>query len=414
MNKPTPLRIGFATAEYPGWTPYGGIGVYVQTMAAGMAQLGHQTFVLLCSPERSAREETSDVPVVIVAPRGTIRLPFPIGRGPGMMVSRCLAATARELHLDILEAPEFGGLTAFVPAKDSRPFKVVVRLHMCYSLVRSLNNSRPTSLKEVATNFLIDRIERRAIIHADAMTSISTSTTVETLRVHGLSRDDIVTIPNPVSPAFFDVPLHTTARIRPDPTVLFVGRLEWRKGPDILVRAFPEVLKRFPKARLRLVGSDTPTAPGDNSMLNHLRSLVTGEVLSHIEFLGARPAGELPQIYGEADVCIFPSRWEGFGIVCAEAMASGRPVIVPRNSGFAEHITDHGNGLLSEGAESGDLAKSIIELLSNTELRHRVGSAARHFALANFSPKSVAELASQIHYRSLMPDLDPKQNLVKR
>jgi hypothetical protein len=60
------------------------------------------------------------------------------------------------------------------------------------------------------------------------------------------------------------------------------------------------------------------------------------------------------------------------------------------------------------------LAKSIIELLSNTELRHRVGSAARHFALANFSPKSVAELASQIHYRSLMPDLDPKQNLVKR
>jgi len=381
-------------------------------MAASMARMGHQTFVLLCNPKPMARDETSAVPVVIVAPRKANRFPFPVGRGPTMMLGRCLASTARELHLDILEAPDFGGLAAFLPTGGSRPFRVVVRLHTCTSLVRSLNNGRPTSLKEAATDFLIDRIERRGIIHADAITSISTGTTTETLRVHGLSRDDIVTIPNPVSQAFLDVPPHPTARGEQGPVLLFVGRLEWRKGPDILVRAFLEVLRNFPKARLRFVGSDTPTAPGNSSMLNYLRSLVAGEALSHIEFLGARPPGDLPQIYGESNVCIFPSRWEGFGIVCAEAMACGRPVIVPRNSGFAENITHLKNGVIIRQNDPGSLAHTLGGLLSNPSLRASVGAAAKQYAVDHFKESVVAASVVQIHKRVLRsrPDLENHGN----
>ena len=208
-------------------------------MAAALEQRGHQPCILLCSSKPLPRLERGVIPVVNVAPAPYVsRIPFPVGRGSSIMLGRRLAAMARALRLDVLEAPEFGGLSAFLPRNGSKPFRVIVRLHTCSWLVKSTNNSRTISPRRIATELLVSRIEKRAIENADAVTSISTRTTEETRRVHGFKRDDIVSIPNPVRVPFFDQPQSETSQNGRESVVLYVGRLEWRKGPDLVVRAF--------------------------------------------------------------------------------------------------------------------------------------------------------------------------------
>jgi glycosyltransferase involved in cell wall biosynthesis len=317
------------------------------------------------------------------------------------MLGRRLAAMAQALRLDVLEAPEFGGLSAFLAKKGARPFRVVVRLHTCSWLVKSTNNSHAISPRRIARELLVSRIEKHAIENADAVTSISKRTTEETRRVHSLKRDDIVSIPNPVPAPFFDPTQGEASRNGRNPVVLYVGRLEWRKGPDLVVRAFAEVSRYCPQAKLRLVGGDTSTAPGGGSMLRYLRSLASDLVRSRVEFLGERSPEDLPQFYRDAKVCVFPSRWEGFGIVCAEAMAAGKPVIVPRNSGFAEHITQLNNGVLIPENDPGSLAEAVAGVLSNPALAARMGAAAKQYALEHFRESAVVGATLRVYESAL-------------
>jgi len=325
------------------------------------------------------------------------RIPFPVGRGASLLLARRLEALARELRLDILEAPEFGGLTAFLPRKSPRPFKIIVRLHTCSRLVKLSNDNPATSTKGAAAGLLIDGMEKRAIENADAVTSISKWTTEETLRVHGLRRDGIAAIPNPVRACFFESPRRGPFPIGADPVVLYVGRLEWRKGPDLLARAFAEIVKRVPWARLWFVGADTPTGPGGSSMRTYLRTLVAEDVVSRIGFMGELEPEDLPQFYAGAKVCVFPSRWEGFGIVSAEAMASGKPVIVPRHSGFSEHISHLRNGVLIKESEPRALAEAVAGVLSNPSRAADIGAAAKQYALQHFKDSVVADANLRVY-----------------
>jgi len=396
-----PLKVGLLTTEYHGYSARGGIGSYTRQVAAALLEGGHEPVVLLCNcgAERSL---DGGVPVYGVKTSGWgAGLPFPIGRGNSLLLARKLAKLIRQLNLDIIEAPEFGGLTAFLDApRDKKPC-TVVRLHTCSALVRLANDTAPRSLQERILNSIIDCLERRAISKADAVTSISNATSAATRKTLQLSRDDFVIIPNPVAEVFFT----SGACRRPEtdgPVILlFVGRLEWRKGPDLLVRAFPDVLRKFPAARLCLVGGDTSTAPGNTSMLSYLRSLAPGHVLSRIDFVGPLRPEAVAEKYRLSSVCVFPSRWEGFGIVCAEAMACGKPVIVPSNSGMAEHITHLGNAMLAPENDPAALANAVGDVLSNPNLSASIGAAAQQYAREHFHASAVARLTTRVYRETL-------------
>ena len=155
------------------------------------------------------------------------------------------------------------------------------------------------------------------------------------------------------------------------PTVLFVGRLEKRKGLKFLLRAWPMVLERQPDARLVVVGRGRP--------LEGYRRFAArqGWSASDVLFAGYVPAEDLPRYYQSCDVFCAPNTGqESFGIVLLEAMAAGAPIVASDIPGYRDVVSDGEQGLLVEPKNAGALADAICRLLGNPELRagmRRVG-----------------------------------------
>ena len=392
-----PLRIGFLTAEYPTEGYSGGIGSYVRQMSHSLVELGHSVFVLLCVPSGEVEPKyDGPVPVYTVGmSEFASRIPLPVGKRSGIIFARRLAVLAERLSLDLLEAPEYGGLTAFLNLVKPRALHVVVRLHTCSAICRSLDNHPLGSIKGRLRHGLQDWLERRAIQTADSVTAISNATVDRTQRTLGLVRNDFRVTPNPVNDVFFSP--KQAVRASNGPLVLFAGRLEWRKGPDLLIRALPRLLEHHPNTQFCFAGGDTNSGPAGTSVLSYLSSLIPEHARAQVEFAGFLKPEELVKKYQDAAVCVFPSRWEGFGLVAAEAMACGTAVVASDTSGFRELISDGVTGLLARGDDPQALASTVDSLLRNSHLRQSIGSAASGDVSARFRGKAVGKSLLRIY-----------------
>ena len=147
--------------------------------------------------------------------------------------------------------------------------------------------------------------------------------------------------------------------------LLYVGRLDERKGVDATI----EALSQLPgEATLTVLGS------GDDRYLAELRDLCDRAGLEDRVEFGLRPRHELPAAYAEADALLFPVRWaEPWGLVPLEAMAVGTPVVATGTGGSGEYLRDRENALVV-GAQAGpaELAGAVRELASDPELRRRL------------------------------------------
>ena len=176
---------------------------------------------------------------------------------------------------------------------------------------------------------------------------------------------DYRVIPNGIDfPRFFKryppLPQFTDDR----PTVLFVGRLEKRKGLKFLLRAWPMVLERQPDARLIVVGRGRP--------LEGYRRFAARQGWSpqDVVFAGYVPSEELPRYYQACDVFCAPNTGqESFGIVLLEAMAAGAPIVASDIPGYRDVLSNGVQGLLVEPQNPGALADGICRLLANPEVR---------------------------------------------
>jgi phosphatidyl-myo-inositol alpha-mannosyltransferase len=148
------------------------------------------------------------------------------------------------------------------------------------------------------------------------------------------------------------------------PTVLFVGRLEKRKGLRYLLRAWPHVLERVPDARLVVVGRGRP--------LEGYKRFASrqGWSASDVVFAGYVSEQDLPRYYQRADVFCAPNTGqESFGIVLLEAMAAGAPIVASDIRGYRDVVTQGVEGLLVERQNPGALADALCRLLGSPELR---------------------------------------------
>lgn len=168
-----------------------------------------------------------------------------------------------------------------------------------------------------------------------------------------------------VIPQGVDVPEEVAAEAQP-PEVLFAGRLSEEKGILELVEAA--------RGMRLVVAGDGP-----------LRGRVPGAS-------GFVPHGELLRLYERAAVVACPSHREGFGVVCAEAMAHGRPVVASAVGGLLDLVIHEKTGLLVPPGDVGALRASLERLLADAELRHRLGAAARERARQEFSWQRFVQL----------------------
>ncbi len=172
---------------------------------------------------------------------------------------------------------------------------------------------------------------------------------------------------------------------RHDKELLFVGRLIAQKGLESLVRALPQVSKFHPDITLTVVGR----GPQEQRLRELSRAL---GVVRNVRFLGAVANERLPELFRRAAVCIFPSVMEeGFGLVCAEALACECPVIASDLAAVREIVVDGETGLLFPRADSDELARKILVLLANPVLRHTLGKAGREFVSQRFDWQMIAQ-----------------------
>ena len=148
------------------------------------------------------------------------------------------------------------------------------------------------------------------------------------------------------------------------PTVLFVGRLEKRKGLRFLLRAWPLVLERIPEARLVVVGRGRPLEGYRRFAVRH------GWSPQDVVFAGYVATEDLPRYYQAADVFCAPNTGqESFGIVLLEAMAAGAPIVASDIRGYRDVVTHGEHGLLVEPKNPPALADGLCRLLTNPALR---------------------------------------------
>ncbi len=153
--------------------------------------------------------------------------------------------------------------------------------------------------------------------------------------------------------------------------ILFVGRMEKRKGFNYLLKAYKQVKQEIPNCRLIAVG------PGIRLRQRYERQ-VNRSGLADITFSGYATYTDLPRYYKTADVACFPATGrESFGIVLLEAMAVGTPVIASHIEGYARVLTDGAEGLLVPPKNVEKLAEAITTLLKDSALRQRMGAEGR-------------------------------------
>ena len=147
--------------------------------------------------------------------------------------------------------------------------------------------------------------------------------------------------------------------------LLYVGRIDRRKGIDTAVRALAELPG---DATLDVVGS------GDDDAERELRALVTElDLAERVRFTGILARDQLPARYADADVALFPVRWrEPWGVVPLEAMGVGRPVVATGRGGSGEYLRDGFNALLFDAEDPAALAAQVMRLAHDGALREQL------------------------------------------
>ncbi|MFI9774109.1 glycosyltransferase [Streptomyces sp. NPDC051956] len=226
--------------------------------------------------------------------------------------------------------------------------------------------------------------ERRGARWASRVVCVSEAERATGERAGITARWDV--IPNGVDLTRF-VPAPEPREATADPLVVCVGRICRQKGQDVLVRAWPLVQERFPRARLALVG-DGPDVPA-------LRRQATAAV----RFVGA---DDPVPWYRQADLVVLPSRWEGMALAPLEAMACGRPVVVTDVDGARESLPA---GLASDCLVPPDdpaaLARALTALLRDPHRLGALGGLALQHARTHHDVRRTADAVADV-YRELL------------
>ncbi len=176
--------------------------------------------------------------------------------------------------------------------------------------------------------------------------------------------------------------------------ILFVGRLDARKGLETLLPAMPAVLAALPHARLVVVG-DGPCRPGAAATVQRLG------ISAAVHFVGQVSAADLPRYYSGADVFCSPALGgESLGIVLLEAMAAGVPVVASDIPGYRETVRHGLDGWLVPAGDAGAFAAAILAVLTDPAVaqRYREASLAR---ARTYAWPQVAE-QTEDYYRELL------------
>jgi glycogen(starch) synthase len=350
----------------------GGIGRHYASLLPALVRAGQQVDLVILPSEPMSRTASGDRDGVnIITHRTFARVPRIIR--PWLRAG-VIARVYRPSGYDRIFLPEWSALGARLP--KSAPLLTNLATSTRLSNRISGFTARTFGLIAGISTVVLSRLETRQIRRSRALIAISHAMLdwnrreLRRLPPAAIVRNCIDV--DGVRRGADNAQLPTGWPTGHAPTVLFLGRLEIRKGVLPALKAFAHVARMHSSARLVLAGS-----PGDRRFeptRSHLLDLVDDKDRDRVTFLGHVPGEELYRAVRESDVVICPSLWEGFGNVALEAKAIGTPVVVTSGSGFDDFCSDGIDALTVAAGDAQALATAIERILTDRDLGARLSA----------------------------------------
>jgi glycosyltransferase involved in cell wall biosynthesis len=303
-------------------------------------------------------------------------------------VHSCYGVEDHTGKFDVVHAHDWLASNAAIWIKEGRSRKAVLTMHST-EYGRNGNRHFGGQSKRVEDH------ERHGTYCVDRLITVSNQLKDEIKWLYQVPEDKCRVIYNGVNAHQFDYELDTGEvkrqyHIGPlDPTVLFVGRMVVQKGPDILMRAIPHVLKYYPHAKFVFAG--------DGHMKNDVCGLAHHLGVAHaIRVLGDKRGRDLLNLFKACDIVAVPSRNEPFGIVILEGWSAFKPVVSTKRGGPAEFVWHGVNGLQVDDTPD-SVAWGLGTLLADHNRCRWMGRNGRAAVDAAFSWDRIASQAEEVY-----------------
>lgn len=380
----------------------GGIATFNKDLAEGLAAIGHLVHVVTQSPDINRVDFENGVWVHRMEGREMPLTPDARKRNVPQHIWNWSAVALEEVRriathrpVDVVEAPiwDCEGVALLLDGQWPLVTSLQTTLHFWLA-------SNPTYRNDgswmASFGFPMLELEKELMRQSHAIRSISSSIRHDIEAAYGFSFDEgRICIAHLGMP--FDKessPTHNNADDRVD--ILFVGRLESRKGIDILLAAIPEVLTKNKKINFVILGDDTQKKPGSQSTYKE-EYLAVNSSMGRVTFEGRVSNERLRQAYRNCDIFVAPSRFESFGLVFLEAMREGKPVIGCAAGGMPEIIADQVNGFLVPPGDTMALTQAIMALAESPVLRKKMGDAGKKIFLEKFTSECMSQASMKIY-----------------
>jgi glycosyltransferase involved in cell wall biosynthesis/GT2 family glycosyltransferase len=351
-------------------------------LGVALAARGHAV-TLLTDDAPAQVPRLPGVEVVRVAVRvgsGPFEAPAPESAAHNLMHAAAVYREVRRIHeedrpIDAVLAPLWRSEGALCILDDRFPTIV-----SCMTSLRTLSELDPSYREDHELPHQL-RLEREALRRSRYLHGLTAAVLEKTVADYGLRPAASAVIARGLRDRC-PAPTGAAAPARPI-EVLFVGRLEHRKGADVLLAAARRLAEQGAPVRFTFAGP-----PGDGSLLGQLEAL-----RETVSVAGVVSDQQLEALYRRCDVVCLPSRYESHGIALVEAMMFGRAIVSCSAGGISEVIDPGRTGLLAPPDEPDALAQLLGSLAADPPLRTRLGAAAREEFLRRFE---VGEVARQM------------------
>jgi glycosyltransferase involved in cell wall biosynthesis len=235
---------------------------------------------------------------------------------------------------------------------------------------------------------LYDIFQGRRLLRNASKVIALTSMEVEQYRNMGVGVDKIEVVPNGIAPNLLSkVPKRGDFRKRQgigteEKLILYLGRIHQRKGLDLLIRVFSSLPDSL-KLRLIIIGMD-------DGYLSNVNELIAKLGITEHVMISTEPPSEKDKlaIYTDSDVHVLPAPYEPFGLTVLEAWACGTPVVTIDTGGIANWVNNHGGYCVPY--DEAELRRAILALITNEELRVKLGQGGRKLVIEQFTWDKIA------------------------
>jgi len=384
------LDICLVSYEFPPMT--GGEGAYTYGLAKALSDSGHRVSVITADVEGRrgvSKNKIEIIPITPIEKPGLKLFSF------NLKAMKKIVEIYNNQNIDILHFTyDFYKITI---KKEKISVPIIATLHHPWSAERRFIKAkiplfRPAYFRRLVVLSYFAKMSKEICENADKLIAISKYTAQSYISEFHVPPDKIEIIPNAVDtnkfhPAVDGYEVRKKLNLEErDRVVLFVGRLDYNKGIEYLLRSFSRINEEGTEARLVIVGEGA------------LKKYICKYPLKNsIIPVGHVSEEDLPKFYAASNLVVLPSLMEGFGITLLEAMASGKPCVATRAGGVEDVVINGETGLLVPPADSYSLCHAIRTFLTDDKLSKEFGTAGRKRAENYFTWGKVAKRTVEVY-----------------